>query len=285
MRKLLNCFVVLIFVFAAMSFMVTGCGNDEDESKSDEKEEVALSGRITISGSTTVLPLAQEAVVQFEEENPDVRADVQGGGSSTGITQVSEGVVDIGMSSRELKSEEKGLGLIGHKIALDVICVIGHPEITVNDLTKDQVKSIFTGEITNWKEVGGEDAEIVVVVRDQASGTRECFDEQALDKEEPVENAIECNSNGIVRETVSNTRNAVGYVSLGYINDTIKVIDFEGVTPKLETAKSGDYKLSRYLYMFTKGTPEAVTQAYIDFCLSPKFQKDVVAKEYIPMTD
>lgn len=268
----------LFLIFAAL-----GCSSDDVAMDNGESR---LSGELTISGSTTVLPLAQEAADRFMEENPGVRITVQGGGSSVGISNVSEGVVDIGNSSRDLKEDEEGLGLVDHRIALDVITVIVNPDLPVTDLTAEQVKGIFTGTITDWSEVGGPDATIIVVIRDEASGTREAFDEKALGKEaEPVADAIETNSNGIMRQTVASTPNSIGYISLGYLDDSVTAVSFNGVEAGVETALDGSYPLARYLHMFTKGEATGLAEAFIDFVLSDRFQDEVVAEDYIPVTE
>lgn len=299
-KTLYTLFVLLLSVMVVVALVAAGCGGSEEtETEADttqtETEETTetteiYAGKVTCSGSTTVLPIAQEAAIQFSEKNPDAEVEVQGGGSSTGITQVKEGVVDIGDASRDLKDEEDDGSLVDHKIALDIIAVVVNPNVPVDNLTQEQVKQIFTGEVTNWNAVGGPDAEIVVVVRDQASGTREMFDEKALGhkKDAPVESvasAIETNSNGIMRETVSTTDNSIGYLSYGYVNDKVKAVNYDGVEPTLENAKSEEYPLSRYLHMFTKGEPTGAVKGFIDFVLSDKFQDEVVSEEYIPITE
>lgn len=248
-----------------------------------------VSGTVTLSGSTTVQPIAQEAADQFMKNNTSANVTVQGGGSSVGITQVSEGTVNIGDSSRELKDEEKNLGLIDHKIAFDVIVLTVNPGVSVSNLTGDQVKGIYTGSITNWSQVGGTDGTITVVTRDSASGTREMFDEKALGstKDKPVTlvtGAIEANSNGVMRQKVASTKNAIGYISYGYLDKSVKPLQFNGVTGNLQTGLDKTYPLSRYLHMFTKFEATGLTKAYIDFVLSPDFQNTTVSKEYIPMT-
>ncbi len=277
LRWMLGCAILPAILLVAASLV--GCGSGSGTS------EGSLTGRVSISGSTTVLPLAAEAASEFMDAHPGVQVSVQGGGSSVGITQLTQGVVDIGMSSRELKTEEQNLGFVDHKIALDVIVVITNPGVTVDNLTKDQVKGIFTGAITNWHDVGGADAPITVVVRDKASGTREMFDEKALDSQDSTTAAIEANSNGIVRQTVSSTQNAVGYISLGYLDGTIKALRYNGVNASRDTALAKTYPLSRLLHMFTKGEPQGVVSTFIDFVLSDRFQNDVVAREYIPATE
>ena len=266
----------LILVLAA-ALAMAGCGGS------------GLSGTVTLSGSTTLQPIAQEAADQFMKDNTSANVTVQGGGSSVGITQVSEGTVNIGDSSRELKDEEKNLGLVDHKVAFDVIVVIANPGVSVSNLTTDQVKGIFTGSITNWSQVGGTDGTITVVTRDSASGTREMFDEKALGstKDKPVSlvsGAIEANSNGVMRQKVASTKGAIGYISYGYLDKSVKPLQFNGVTGNLQTGLDKTYPLSRYLHMFTKGEATGLTKAYIDFVLSPDFQNTTVSKEYIPMT-
>ena len=266
--------LILVLVTA---LVLAGCGGS------------GLSGTLTLSGSTTLQPIAQEAADQFMKDNTSANVTVQGGGSSVGITQVSEGTVNIGDSSRELKDEEKNLGLVDHKVAFDVIVVIANPGVSVSNLTTDQVKGIFTGSITNWSQVGGTDGTITVVTRDSASGTREMFDEKALGstKDKPVSlvsGAIEANSNGVMRQKVASTKGAIGYISYGYLDKSVKPLQFNGVTGNLQTGLDKTYPLSRYLHMFTKGEATGLTKAYIDFVLSPDFQNTTVSKEYIPMT-
>jgi phosphate transport system substrate-binding protein len=248
------------------------------------------SGTVTASGSTTVLPIAQEAADQFMQENPGATVTVQGGGSSVGIKNVADGVSDIGDASRELKDEEESLGLVDNKIALDIIVGIVNPDVTVDNLTIAQMKDVFTGKITNWSEVGGADAPIVVVVRDEASGTREMFDEKVLETSKdnpvkPVSGAIEANSNGVLRQKVASTSNSIGYISSGYVDKTIKALELDGVEGTVENALNDSYPLSRYLHMFTKGEATGTVKDFIDFVLSEEFQTETVSKEYIPITE
>jgi phosphate transport system substrate-binding protein len=244
------------------------------------------SGTVKVSGSTTVLPLALEAATEFDGVNPRASVQVQGGGSSVGITQLQEGVVQVGNSSRELQGDENNAGLVDHKIAFDIIVIVVNPSIRVNNLTSDEAKGIFTGRIKNWKAVGGRDAPIVVVVRDIASGTREVFDQKVLGSatDKPVasvNSAIQSSSNGVVREIVGTTKNAIGYISFGYVNRLVKPVTLDRVPPDVPNAKVGRYPVARYLHMFTKGPPEGATRGYIDFVLSDGFQNTIVSKEYI----
>lgn len=276
-KAVLSITLVMAAAALALTFVLGGCGG-------------GVSGTVTASGSTTVQPLAQAAAEQFMEENSGATVTIQGGGSSTGITQVSEGSVDIGDSSRDLKPEEEGKGLVDNKIAYDIIAMIVNPDVTVDNLTADQAKGIFVGTIKNWSEVGGPNEEIVVVIRDEASGTREMFDEKVLGskKDAPVKSvsgAQEAGSNGIMRQKVASTPNAIGYVSYGYLDKTVNALELDGVKPTLENALNKTYPLGRYLHMFTRGEPTETTKAYIDFVLSDTFQTDVVSKEYIPIAE
>lgn len=240
---------------------------------------------VRISGSTTLLPLVQEGADRFMDLYSEKTVLVQGGGSSVGIAQAKEGIVDIANSSRDLKPEEDDGMMVDFPIALDVIVIVVHPGVAVDDLSEEEVKGIFTGEITNWSEVGGADEPILVVVRDRASGTREMFDKEALDDEEVVKSAIESNSNGIVRETVAATPNSIGYLSIGYANEAVKPISYDGVAASTESAKDGSYSLSRFLHMYTHGEPVPQAQDFIDYILSEEFQLGVVAEEYIPVIE
>ncbi len=285
-KRRLGLIIAVSLVVALMMFAAVGCGDNGDNGQEPvEPEEPTLSGTLNISGSTTVLPIAQEAADMFMDENPDVTVNVQGGGSSVGVSNVAEGVVEIGNASRGLKEEEESLGLVDHEVALDVVVVVVNKDVTVTDLTAEQLKGIFTGAITNWSEIGGPDEAINVVIRDEASGTREVFDEKALDKEDPVAGAIETNSNGIERQTVSSTPNSIGYISLGYLDSSVNVVTIDGVEGNKNTAVDGTYPISRFLHMFTKGKATGLAEAYIDFVLSDDFQDNVVSEEYIPMTE
>jgi phosphate transport system substrate-binding protein len=273
----------LVLLTLASLFLVCGCGKSVGVVG-------RYSGRVRVSGSTPLLPLIQEASIEFMDANPRTKVDVQGGGSSVGITQLKSGIVNIANSSRELKGDETGWGLVDHKIAFDIIAIIVNPNVPVRNLTSDQVKAVFTGEVRNWKALGGPDEEIIVVVRDQASGTREMFDEKALGstKDRPVgsePSAIECSSNGVVREVVANTRNSIGYLSYGFINRYVRAVKVNDVPADVANAISGRYPMARWLHMLTKGQTSDAAKGFIDFVLSERFQNKVVSQEYIPVRD
>ena len=267
----------------ALLSLTCGCGKPADAVG-------RYSGRVRVSGSTTLLPLIQEASIEFMDANPRTKVDVQGGGSSVGLTQLKSGIVNIANSSRELIGDETGWGLVDHRIAFDIIAIVANPNVPVRNLTSNRVKAIFTGKVRNWKTLGGPDEEIVVVVRDQASGTREIFDEKALGstRDRPVESepsAIECSSNGVVRETVANTRNSIGYLSYGFVNSFVRVVKVNNVSPDIGNATVGRYPIARWLHMFTRGQPGGAAEGFIDFVLSERFQNEVVSQEYIPVRE
>jgi phosphate transport system substrate-binding protein len=273
---------ICIALAVAVATLASGCGG--------QAQKQAARGRVKVSGSTTVLPIAQEAAAEYSDANPGVRVDVQGGGSSVGITQLIQGIVDIGMSSRDLNPDEVGKGLVDHDIAFDVIAIVVNPSMPITNLSDAQIKAIFTGKAKNWKAFGGPDKQIVVVIRDQASGTREIFDKKALGATdtkvvESAGSAIQCSSNGVMREIVGSTSNAIGYISFGYVNKNIKAISFNDVAPTVKNAATGLYPIARYLHLFTKGEAKGAVKGYIDFMLSDKFQTEIVAREYVKIKD
>jgi len=242
---------------------------------------------LKISGSTTVLPIAQRAAEEYMKQHPNVDIQVSGGGSSVGIRSVGEGSVDIGMASRELKSSEKTSypNLVQHVIAKDGIAIIVNPNNPVSQLTIEQVKGIYNGTYTNWLELGGNDLEIVVVGRDSASGTREFFWEHIMEKEDFRNDMLEMNSNGAVHDKVATTPGAVGYVGLGYVDEEVKGLRIwnndEWVEPTIMNVKNGKYPIARNLNMFTNGEPTGLTKDFIDFILSSEGQQIVEEEGFV----
>ncbi|NLB72249.1 MAG: phosphate ABC transporter substrate-binding protein [Chloroflexi bacterium] len=242
--------------------------------------------RFTMAGSTTVQPLAEILAETFMANNADVRVDVQGGGSSVGVKAAGQKTADIGMASREIKDSEftefPNINVI--VLARDGIAIVTHPEVGVGDLTIEQIKGIFGGTITNWREVGGEDSSIIVVSREEGSGTRAAFEEMVLGEEVLItENAILQPSNGSIRTTVSTTTNSIGYISFGYLGGTMKSIRVEGVAPTEANASNGTYPLVRSLNLITFGEPTGELKVFIDFMLSPTGQQVVVDEGYLPV--
>jgi phosphate transport system substrate-binding protein len=245
---------------------------------------------ITVTGSTTVLPIAQKAAESYMDTHADADIKVSGGGSGVGIQAIGEGTADIGMSSRELSADEmaKYPELQIARIADDGIAVIVNPSNTVNSLSLSQIKDIYQAKVTNWKEVGGPDKEIVIIGRDSASGTRSFFTEMVLKKENTAPTMLEKNSNGAVTLTVAQTPGAIGYVSIGYLDDTVKGLDLlvngNAITPTIANVKNGQYPISRPLIMITRGTPQGLAKSYLDFIISPAGQKIVADEGYVTLS-
>jgi len=239
-----------------------------------------LAGTVTTSGSTTVQPVSERLAEAFMAIYPKVNVVVQGGGSSVGIKAATDGTVDIGASSRELKTAEKP-GLVETVIAWDGIAIIAHPSQSIGNLTKQQIIDIFSGKITNWKEVGGADKKITVVSREEGSGTRGAFEELVLTSaNKMVATAILQSSNGAIKTTVAGDPAAIAYLSCGYIDATVKVVNVDGVAGTVANVKNGTYKIIRPLLYVTKGEPAGLGKEFIDFCLSDAGQQ-IVAEDYI----
>jgi phosphate transport system substrate-binding protein len=234
---------------------------------------------LSLAGSTTVEPIATRAAEVYMEKHPDIKVTIQGGGSGTGIKMVGEGTADIGNASRNIKPEEKDRypDLVGTVIAYDGIAIVVHPSNSVENLTKQQLQDIYAGKIRNWKEIGGEDMEIVVITRAEGSGTRDTFIELVMNKGkvEETSSVLQKPSNGAVKATVAGNENAIGYIGLGYIDSSVKAIKIDGVTPSSTTVKGGTYPISRSLYMYTKDSPSGLAKSFIDFILSSEGQ-DIV---------
>jgi phosphate transport system substrate-binding protein len=243
-------------------------------------------GAISLAGSTTVQPVAEKLGEAFKAANPDVQIDVQGGGSSVGVKSAGEGTVDIGMASREIKDSEIDTypDLVIHTIARDGIAIAVHPDVGVDGLTVEQVRDIFSGAITNWSEVGGEDKAIVVVAREEGSGTRGAFEEMVMGEEAViVDTAILQPSNGALKTTVSTTEDSIGFLSFGYLDDSVKALAIGGVDATVANAMNGSYPIVRPLNMLTNGEPEGVTKAFLDFILSDEGQSIVEEEGYLPI--
>ena len=284
MGRILKKVTLVKIMTLVMGSIFAACGNNDKPANGEDKPikegTPDLRGHISIVGSTSVQPLAQLLADAFTNIETKVVTDVQGVGSSAGIKAVNNGSADIGMASRELNGEEKTWGITEIPIAVDGIAVIVNPNNPVNNLTLEEIAKIYKGEITNWKDVGGEDKEIIVVSREDGSGTRGAYDEIIGIEGKLIENALIQNGNGPVRAKVMSTEEAIGYISLGYVDNSVKAINVEGIEPSEEKIKSGDYPVSRRLLMLTKDEVTPYVQAYLDFIFSPE-GREIVSKDYV----
>jgi phosphate transport system substrate-binding protein len=236
----------------------------------------AASKQLTVTGSTTILPIAEVTGEDFQKAHDGVRVLVSGVGSSAGIESVSQGSCDIATSSRDLKPEEKAGGLIPTPIAYDAIAVIVNPANPVRSLTASQVCDIFEGRITNWKEVGGQDLPIGLVNRDEASGTREAFTKIVLQGGAFDPRAAVLPGTGQVRAVVAGSPAAIGYISYGFVTSEVRALSVGGVAPSPKTIVTGKYPVRRLLYVVTKGQASGLAKEYIDYVLSPAVQDKTV---------
>jgi phosphate transport system substrate-binding protein len=299
----------ILFILAALFLMTTllaACGGDNGEEEetedtteetedtanedaeetedagSDEGEEASgVEGTVSLAGSTSVQPLSEELGAAFSEVNPDARIEVAGGGSGAGVTAAQEGAADIGAASREIKEDETGI--IDHVIAIDGISIVVSPDNPLDELALEDVTAIYAGEITNWSEVGGDDQDIVIVSREDGSGTRGAFTDIVLGDQELDESALIHNSTGGVLEAVANDPNAIGYASTGSVEDSVKPLSIDGAEPTNENIKSGDYPVSRPFNYVVNEDEELseVAQAYLDFVLSDEGQAVVEENGFI----
>ena len=283
MRRIL--FVSLLIAVLLLS----ACGSTAEPTSAPEATDAPpaaeSSGKLSLAGSTTVQPLAEVLAEAFMGMNPDLVIEVQGGGSSVGVTSAGEGTVDIGNASREIKSSEMDTfpDLQIFTIARDGIAIVTNPSTELPSLSIAQVRDIFAGEITNFSEVGGPDAPITVVSREEGSGTRAAFEELVMAHEEEkviTENALLQQSNGQVRTTVATTPNTIGYLSFGFLDDSTRPVPIDGVDPNVDNVKNGSYPIARPLNMLTNGAPNELAQAFLDFILSDAGQ-EIVAEDYI----
>jgi len=258
-----------IFIIFILALFTTGCARGVSDKE------------IIIAGSTSIEPFADKWAEVYMEKYPNTIVNVQGGGSSAGIQAAESGVADIGTCSRELKPEEKDLNEI--IIAYDGLAIIVHSTNKIGDLTIEQIKQIFAGQIRNWQEFGGKDKVITVVTREEGSGTRGAFQELVMKKERIFKGAIVQDSNGTVREIVANDPNAIGYISLGLVNDKVKALSLDGIIATDENIITKRYSLVRPFLFVTKNTPTGEVKNFIDFVLSQEGQGLIREEGLIPV--
>lgn len=263
------------FTLALVLIMITACGQSPQSSENKI---------FTMVGSSTIQPLAEKLAEGYMAENSSVRVDVQGGGSSVGVKAAGGQTADIGMASRDVKESEfsEFPNIVVTVIARDGIAIIANENVGVSDLSLEQIQKIFSGQIKNWSELGGADAHIIVVSREEGSGTRTAFEEMVLGEDLLMtETAILQPSNGSVRTTVSTTPDAIGYLSFGYLDESVKAISVDGVAPTEANASNGTYPVVRPLNIITYGEPSGDLKLFIDYILSDSGQTIVGDEGYI----
>ena len=279
MKKIMSMFAVVAF----MAAMVTGCGTNGDVATDDPIAPEKVSGTVATDGSTSMEKVIGYLSEAYMEENADVKVTYNPTGSGSGIQAVQEGRCDIGLSSRNLKDEE-AKDLVGTVVAIDGIAINVNPENPVADLTIEQIAKLYKGEITNWKEIGGNDLPVVLIGREAASGTRDGF-ESITGTEDACKYSQELTSTGDVVQTVASNPNAIGYASLASVKDTVKAIDVEGVTPTTDTIQTGTYKVQRNFVFVTKKNTElsGAAKAFFDFATSSAADKLIEEAGAVPV--
>ncbi|MCM1990892.1 phosphate ABC transporter substrate-binding protein [Oceanirhabdus seepicola] len=288
-KKLMKRLIVFVTV-AVVAGSFIGCGKD---TSNIEKEKSPNSGEIMVLGSSALQPLAEVAAKDFMEKNTDAIINVQGGGSGAGIKGVLEGSCDIGNSdvTADVKfgDQEKVKDLVDHKVCGIGFAVVVSKDVTIDSLTKEQIKDIFQGNITNWSQVGGTDKEIVLIHRKSSSGTRLTFVDKIMDGEkEDSSIGITKPESGAVREAVKVTEGSISYLALSYLSEDVmrdvKPISLNGVEPSNDNVTKGDYPFWSYEHMYTLGEAEGVEKSFIDYMISEENEKNVEALGYIPMS-
>ena len=262
--------IIALVLTALLALSLVACGSESktDDTKTDD-QPAALTGTVSTDGSTSMEKIIGALSESFMAQNSGVTVNYNPTGSGSGITAVQEGTCDIGLSSRALKDEEKSAGLKETVLAYDGIAIIVHPDNPVSDLSVEQLAKLYTGEITNWKDVGGNDAEAVLIGREAASGTRDGF-ESITGTKDKCQYRQELTSTGDVITAVSQNPDAIGYASLASVKDSVKALNVDGVTPSEATVKDGSYKVQRPFVLVTMEGKELspAAQAFFDYAVS-----------------
>lgn len=279
-------FIALLTVAGMTATMAVGCGSSSNETSDNaadtntESSDSSLSGTITAAGSSALKPLADDAADSFLNDHPDVSITIDAGGSGEGLKQVSEGTGDIGNSdvaAEDKLDETAAKELVDHQVCVVTMAPIVNKDVAeagVKSLTKEQLISIFTGKTTNWKDVGGPDENIVLVTRPESSGTRATFQKYALDGNEEASNtSMETDDSGVLLTNVKSTNGAIGYVALSYLTGDagVETVAIDDVEPTLENTYSGKYPVWTFEHMYTKGEPNEVTKAFLDYITGDEY--------------
>lgn len=274
MKKIIM-FLSLFFLFST----IVSAGNNLESFKGEK-------GKLSIAGGTAHIPVVKEAAKRIMKFNSDIKITIGGGGSGVGIKKVGEGLIDIGNSGRKPSANEiNKYGLSIYRWAVDGVAVVVNPENKIKDFDTDTLKKIFSGEIKNWKEIGGHVGTINIYTRDQSSGTRKVFWKKAVLKGDISKKANFISSNGAMKTAVSNDINSIGYISVGHIDEKVSAVLLNGVKPSLENIKNGSYKVARGLFSNTKGEAAGLEKKFIEYLYSDEGQKLIASKGFIPVKE
>ncbi len=267
--------MTLTAVFAA------GCGANKEEKAASQE----VSGTVTAAGSTALLPLLKPGQEEFQKKFSKVTVNISGGGSFTGQNQVAAGAVNIGNSDVALQDTLKDKGLVEYKLVGIPFVFIANPDVNVDNLTQQQAVDIFSGKITNWKDVGGKDQKITIIHRAKSSGSRSTIEQVVLKGASFTDNAVIQDSNGAVRAAIASTPGAIGYVDAAYVDQSIKAISYNGVKYSIDNVANGTYPVYSFGRMYTKGEATGAVKAFIDYVTSAEFQNSYAEKNgFVPMT-
>jgi len=275
--KRMKSFIGIIVLVLTATVIFTACGSSN------------ASGSATAVGSTALQPLAQRAADMFMAKNKAAQILVQPGGSGTGLTQVAQGACNIGNSdvfAAEKLPADQASQLVDHKVCVVGFATVVNPKVKVDTLTKQQLIDVFTGKITNWQDIGGDNMPIVIINRPSSSGTRATFKKYALDgAEEAVGKALTEDASGTVRKAVADTDGAISYLAFSYLDNTVKALKYENIDPNADNVISGKYPIWSYEHMYTKGEATGVAKAFIDYMTSDEFKATISQLGYIPITE
>lgn len=292
MKKTFNCKTLVLMLALVLAMSFTACSGtasgDSNDNPGGDKNTGSMTGTIKISGSVSAQPLLQELSEGFKSVESGISVDIQGGGSAKGIADAAGKVSDIGISSRSLNNEEKNSGLTEQVIAYDAIAVVTHPDNTVSNLTKEQITKIYKGEIKNWKDVGGPDMEILVASREEGSGIKEDFEELLQLSEagdgKPVSlvraDTLTLDGLGAVKAIIASKSNAIGYMSLGSADNSVKKLSVDGVECTADNVEAQSYPLSQPFIIITAGDSKPEPRAFIDYMLGENGQQ-IIGNKYI----
>lgn len=271
MKKRLVAIFTLLF---AAILVLTGCKSNDQQT-------------ITAVGSSAAQPLVELAGEEFSKNNPNEYINVQGGGTGTGLSQIQQGAVDIGNSDlyAEQKKNIDAKKLVDHRIAAVGMVPIVNKNVKVKSLTIKQLRQIFSGQITNWKQVGGQDLPITIINRANGSGTRSAFEDDVMNGT-PSVSSQEQDSSGMVRQIVYNTQGSISYLAMPYMNNTVKSINVDGVKPTMKNIETNKWKIWSYEHLYTKGEPKGMTKRFLDYIMTDHVQNKVVKQlGYVPIKD